>query len=93
MGSPLVEMGRYCPLDNEELIARVELLWMVTHQITQVPCTWMINNADARGIVYEQKEKQVNWCMFGKWTICDRFWKLQSYERALSGKPSIVELA
>ncbi len=66
------------------------MLWMIIHQITQVPCIQMINNAEARGLVYERRGKQLNWCMFGEWTICDQFRKLQSYERTLSGKPSIV---
>jgi hypothetical protein len=41
------------------LISNVETLWMVTHQKTQVPSTWLINKVEAWGIVYEKK-KQFN---------------------------------
>jgi hypothetical protein len=44
---------KYCHLNNEELIIRVELLWMIVHQRTQVPCTRIINKVEARGLVYE----------------------------------------
>ncbi len=53
-GNPINRNGyRYCHLDNEELIIRVELLWMIVHQRTQVPCIRMINMVEARGLVYE----------------------------------------
>jgi ferredoxin-thioredoxin reductase catalytic subunit len=51
---------RFCHIDNEELITRVETLWMISHQITQVPCNCMINKAEAKGIIYEWKGKPVN---------------------------------
>jgi hypothetical protein len=43
------------------LIAKVETLWMIMHQRTQVPNTWMINIAKAPRITYEIKiGKRVN---------------------------------
>jgi hypothetical protein len=63
---------RYCHKNDEELIVHVETLWMAMHQKTQVLHTHMINKEKARGIVFEQKSNQVNWCVFIKWTIYDQ---------------------
>ncbi len=50
----------------------------------------MINKVEARGLVYEWKGKQVNWCVFGEWTICNQLQRLQSYEGVLNAKPFVV---
>jgi hypothetical protein len=63
---------KYYHNDDEALISKVETLWMILHQRTQVPNTRMINKPEARGIAYEIKKGQkVNWCVLAEWTIRD----------------------
>jgi hypothetical protein len=50
----------------------------------------MINKAKIRRIVCELKGKQVNWCMFAKWTIDDQLCRLQSLEAIHCNKPNVV---
>lgn len=58
---------RYCHYEDEALISKVETLWMIMHQRTQVPNIQMINKAEAYGITYEIKiGKKVNWCALAK---------------------------
>jgi hypothetical protein len=45
---------------------------MVTHQRTQVPNTRLINAAEAKGLVYEIKKKDMNWCLHAEWTCHDQ---------------------
>jgi predicted GNAT family N-acyltransferase len=63
---------RYYHIDNKELITKVETLWMISHQRTQVPCNRMINKVEAKGIIYEWKGKPMNWCVFVRWMIWDQ---------------------
>ncbi len=49
---------RFYHNEDEVLIARVETLWMIMHQITQVSNTQMINQAKARKIAYEIKTRK-----------------------------------
>jgi len=43
----------------------------------------MINKVEVRGIVCELKGKQVNWCVFAKWTIHDQLRRLQTFPNVL----------
>jgi hypothetical protein len=63
---------RYYHMDNKEFITKVETLWMISHQRTQVPCNLMINKVEAKGIIYGWKGKPVNWCVFVRWMIWDQ---------------------
>jgi hypothetical protein len=63
---------RYYHIDNKEFIIKVETLWMISHQRTQVPCNLMINKVEAKDIIYGWKGKPVNWCVFVGWMICDQ---------------------
>jgi hypothetical protein len=75
---------RYCHNKDEARISRVETLWMITHQRTQVPNIRMINKAKTHGIVYEIKtRKKVNWCVLAKWTIRNQLRRLQYLESTL----------
>jgi hypothetical protein len=59
-------------MKTKAFISKVETLWMIMHQRTQEPNTWMINKVEARKITYEIKiGKKVNWCVLAKWTICN----------------------
>jgi hypothetical protein len=58
---------RYCHYEDEALISKVETLWMIMHQRTQVPNIRMINKAETCKIAYEIKiGKKVNSCMLAK---------------------------
>lgn len=59
---------RYANSEDVEWVKKIELIWMQTHQRTQVPNTRMINLAEAKGLVYEKKaNKQTNWCVHAEW--------------------------
>jgi hypothetical protein len=52
---------RYCHNEDKALIVKVETLWMIMHQRTQVPNIQMINKVEACKIAYEIKtRKKVN---------------------------------
>jgi hypothetical protein len=52
---------KYCHIENKALISRVETLWTIMHQKTQVPNIRMINKAETCGIAYKIKTwKKVN---------------------------------
>ena len=74
MFGPRVSNGyRYAYSEDVAFVKKVEYLWMVTHQRTQVPNTRLINAAEAKGLVYEiKKKKDVNWCSHAEWTCRDQ---------------------
>jgi hypothetical protein len=54
-------------------VKKVEYLWMVTPQRTQVPNTRLINATEAKGLVCEiKKKKDVNRCSHAEWTYRDQ---------------------
>jgi hypothetical protein len=78
---------KYYLTKDKALISRIETLWMIMHQRTQVPNTWMINKAETCKIVYKIKiRKKVNWCVLVEWTICNQLRRLQSLEAILCDK-------
>jgi hypothetical protein len=72
-----------------EFVKKVEHLWMITHQRTQVPNTRLINLAEAKGIVYELRKGKdaVNWCVHAEWTCHDQLQRINAEKDAIkSGK-------
>ncbi len=88
--SIIMNKYRYCHINDDELIARIENLFMVTHQRTQVPNTHIINKAEVKGIICKRKGKDVNWCVHTKWTIRDQLHQLQCFEVVHSGKINLM---
>ena len=70
----------YSYSEDLEFVKKVERLWMITHQRTQVPNTRLINLAEAKGIVYEQQKGKaaVNWCVHAEWTCRDQLRRINA---------------
>jgi hypothetical protein len=86
----------YSYSEDTEFVKRVERLWMITHQRTQVPNTRLINLAEAKGLVYENKKgkKAVNWCVHAEWTFRDQLRRInQEKDATKSGKNVVVEVS
>jgi hypothetical protein len=60
---------KYTNCDDESLVKKVELRWMICHQRTSLPNTRLINISEARGFLYEVlKGKPTNWAVRAEWT-------------------------
>jgi hypothetical protein len=77
---PLINKNgyRYTHSEDEEFIARVERNWMITHQKSKLPNSRLINKAEARGYVVENKGVKVNWCVLAEWTVRDQLRRIQA---------------
>lgn len=84
MFGPKVNNGyRYSWSEDVEFVKKVERLWMITHQRTQVPNTRLINVSEAKGLVYEiTKKKDVNWCVHAEWSCRDQLRRINIEEDA-----------
>jgi hypothetical protein len=58
----------YVHCENPELIVKVVRLFMIIHQKSCVPITWIISVGVAKGIVCEEKGKKMNWAIYARWT-------------------------
>ena len=86
----------YSYSEDTEFVKRVERLWMITHQRTQVPNTRLINLAEAKGLVYENKKgkKAVNWCVHAEWTCRDQLRRINQEKDATKiGEKIVVEVS
>jgi hypothetical protein len=86
----------YSYSEDTEFVKRVEQLWMITHQRTQVPNTRLINLAEAKGVVYENKKgkKAVNWCVHAEWTCRDQLRRISQEKDATKiGEKVVVEVS
>lgn len=80
--------------EDVEWVRKVERMWMITHQRTQVPNTRLINAAEAKGLAYELKkgEKAVNWCVHAEWSCRDQLRRInQERDAAKAGKVPVCE--
>jgi hypothetical protein len=57
----------YVHCENLELVVKVERLFMIIHQKSCVPATWIILVGMARGIVCEENRKKMNWAAYAGW--------------------------
>ena len=86
----------YSYLEDTEFVKRIDWLWMITHQRTQMPNTRLINLSEAKGVVYENKKrkKDVNWCVHAEWTCCDQLRRInQENDTTKIGKAVVVEVS
>ena len=86
----------YSYLEDTEFVRRVERLWMITHQRTQVPNTRLINLAEAKGLAYEKKKgkKSINWCVHAEWTCRDQLRRINQEKEGIKiGKKNVVEVS
>ena len=61
-----------------------------------MPNTRLINLAEAKGVVYENKKckKAVNWCVHAEWTCRDQLPRInQKKDATKSGKNVVVEVS
>jgi hypothetical protein len=82
---------KYNFIDNEELIQKVERMWMNIHQKTMVPSSRFINCSEARGFMVQEKGKDVNWHVLVEWTIRNRLWRKEREFTPAKSQGTIVE--
>jgi hypothetical protein len=63
---------RYIQCLELELTAKVEKLWMIMHQKSYVLASRFITLSMARGIMCEEKGKQLNWVAYAEWTSAEQ---------------------
>jgi hypothetical protein len=54
--------------DNPELIAKMEGLWMITHQKPCVLASKIISLGMVRKLIMQMKGKKMNWAIYVEWT-------------------------
>jgi hypothetical protein len=54
------------------VIAKVETLFMIVHQNPYVPASPFISFGMEKRIVYEQKQRKMNWARYAKWTYVEQ---------------------
>ncbi len=59
--------------ENPEIIAKVEILWMIIHQKMCVPASRIILLGMAKKPIMDLKGDKMNWAMYVEWTNREQY--------------------